>query len=735
MPAAISESALFLRSSQPSDEAHDHGPVEDASSGDSSGPKVDGNALRYQLSNVTIRFTLLSLIVGLLVASGAAINAVWFVKSRESTEASRDQFFSFFARSMAHRTNDLLTPAIYVLREHQIEAQRGLLNVNESHNLGQHLAEQLRAQPNFAEFYHALAASGQFVGAWQPVGDTVVLSESNPSVDGGAFSEWTVYSDGTRAQYRRELQLGYDARRRVWFKLAIAQPDDQLVWTKPYMFFRTQRPGITAAQAWRLPGDRQPRGVFAADFSFDGLANFLNESVQLAGARSFLVTRQGEVIVSSKMRRGDPDDAIWQAIRQALPDSLATLPVDKPVEVAADYAGAHYIGVLQIFRVAGGLEWAIVSIVPKARFFAASIQNTQAAVGVGLIVMLAAIVLGWLVSERVARPLRQITSQLNRIGRFDFTPEPAPKSFVQEISVVSNGVDRMNTSLRSFGHYVPVDLVREVIASGKEASLGGETRELTLLVSDIEGFTAISERMPPDALVAQLAEYLDAMSDAIRAEGGTIDKYIGDAIVAFFNAPALLPAHPVAACRSALAAQEALVALQKRWAAAGQPAFPTRIGLHRGEVLVGNIGTPERFAYTAMGDAMNLASRLEGLNKVYGTRLLASEAVWEEASGEFEWRRLDRVAVVGREQGTLVFELLGRTGELPKVLLDARDSYEAALAAYFSRRFSEALAGFATAGRLRPDDGAAAVMVRRILALAQQPPGQEWTGVFASREK
>jgi len=735
MPGAISENALFLRPSKPSDEPNaTQAPAESASPGSSSDRQTIGRAYA-RLGNVTIRLTLLSLIVGLLVTSGAAINAVWFAKSRETTEESRDQFFAFFARSMAQRTSDLLTPAIYALREHQIEARRGLLNVDDPMDLGKHLAEQLRAHPRFDELYHALAATGQFVGAWQPIGDTVVLSKSDPSVDGGAFSEWTVYSDGTLAQYRRDLQQGYDARNRVWFKLAAAQPDDRLVWTKPYMFFRTQRPGITAAQAWRLPGERQPRGVFAADFSLDGLANFLNESIRIDGARSFLVTRQGQIVVSSKMRRGDPDDRIWQAIEQALPESIETLRVNKPVEVAASYAGVDYIGVMQIFRIEGGLEWAIVSIVPKARFFAASIQNTKRAAAVGLVVMLAAIGLGWLISERVARPLRQITTHLNRIGQFDFTPEPAPKSFVHEIMVVSNGIDRMKTSLRSFGHYVPVDLVREVIASGKEASLGGETRELTLLASDVAGFTAISERLPPNALVAQLGEYLDAMSDAIRAEGGTIDKYIGDGIIAFFNAPRLLSMHPVAACRAALAAEAAVLALQERWEAAGQPAFPTRIGLHTGEVLVGNIGTPERFAYTAMGDAMNLASRLEGLNKVYGTRLLASEAVWGDARGEFEWRRLDRVAVVGREQGTLLFELLGRAGELPQALLDARDCYEAALDAYFARRFSEAMAGFARAGRLRPGDGAADVMDRRTLSLTERPPDREWDGAFVSQEK
>jgi adenylate cyclase len=350
-------------------------------------------------------------------------------------------------------------------------------------------------------------------------------------------------------------------------------------------------------------------------------------------------------------------------------------------------------------------------------------------------VLLVAVGLGWLVSDRVGRPLRRIAADLEQIGRFNLSREPAPTSFVQEITVVSDGVDRMKTSLRSFGHYVPVDLVREVIASGNEARLGGETRELTLIFSDIAGFTAISERVAPDALVAQLAEYLEAMTGAIRAEGGTIDKYIGDGIVAFFNAPRLVPMHAAAACRAALAAQAALRVLHARWEAAGQPAFPTRIGLNTGAVLVGNIGTPERFAYTAIGDAMNLAGRLESLNKTYGTALLASEAVRTAAESGLEWRRLDRVAVVGRQQGTLVFELLGEAGRLPQSLLLARDRYETALDDYFAGRFAAAAAGFADAALLRPGDRAADVMAQRARALAQNPPGPDWDGVFISLQK
>ena len=683
----------------------------------------------------TLRFTLLALILTLLVTSGLAINGIWLVKSRSVARDLSDQYFNLLSRMVAQRASDMLSPAALLLRQHQIEAQRRLINVGDFSDLGMRLVERLRARPNLAQLYHATAATGEFVGAWQAEGNTIVLSRSVPDVDEGAFSEWTIYPDGSRAQDRRDLKTGYDARQRVWFKLAAAQPDDHLVWTEPYTFFRTQRPGITAAQAWRLPGDASPRGVFAADFSLDGIGNFLTENSRLDGARSFLVTRQGQIVVSSKQDPGDPDDAVWPAVQAALPHPLTALQMNSPVNVSTNYNGATYLGVVQMFRIAGGPEWALVSVVPEARFLAASIASIQVAGAIGLAVVLAAIVLGWLVSGRVARPLLQITEELGRVGRFELSPNPTPSSLIREVMVVSEGVDRMKTSLRSFSRYVPVDLVRDVMASGREAELSADVRELTLFVSDIAGFTAISEGLAPDELVTQLAEYLEAMTGAIRAEGGTIDKYVGDGIIALFNAPRLVPQHAAAACRAALAARTAALALQNEWHTRGLPGFPTRIGLNKGEVVVGNIGTRERFAYTAMGDAMNLASRLESLNKTYGTTLMASEAVWKEAGSEFEWRKLDRVAVVGRNESTLVFELLGEAGRLTPAEKEARDQYEAALGAYFAGQFSEAARGFRLAGRLRPGDRAAEVMTSRILDFAKDPPGSEWDGVFASHEK
>jgi adenylate cyclase len=200
-----------------------------------------------------------------------------------------------------------------------------------------------------------------------------------------------------------------------------------------------------------------------------------------------------------------------------------------------------------------------------------------------------------------------------------------------------------------------------------------------------------------------------------------------------FNAPEELPDHERQACLAALEAQLLLADMVKN-TQPGQPIFRARIGLGVGEVLVGNIGTPERFAYTLLGDEVNLASRLEGLNKLYGTRIMASQALMEQAGDGFEWRLLDRVAVKGRHQGTVVCELMGRKGEIAADTLDARDVYESALEAYFAGDFGRAATLFTRAAELRPDDLAAKSMRERCDTLAEDPP-LKWSGIHIMHEK
>ncbi len=284
----------------------------------------------------------------------------------------------------------------------------------------------------------------------------------------------------------------------------------------------------------------------------------------------------------------------------------------------------------------------------------------------------------------------------------------------------------MKASLRSFSRYVPAGIVRTLLARGEEARLGGEMRSITIQFSDVAKFTELSERLTPSQVVEDLAAYLECMSDTIGEHGGTVDKFIGDGVMAIWNAPNEVANHATMACLSALRAQERLRAMRSRREAAGRAPLSARIGLHTGEAIVGNFGTADRFAYTAIGDSVNLASRLEQVNKQYGTEIIASAAVRDAAGAGFEWRRLDRVTVTGRREPTEIFELLGQRGAVVPARLQGRDIYEAALTAYLAGRFDEALAGFAAAARADAGNHAAEVMARRIIDKVGSYPADHW---------
>jgi adenylate cyclase len=291
----------------------------------------------------------------------------------------------------------------------------------------------------------------------------------------------------------------------------------------------------------------------------------------------------------------------------------------------------------------------------------------------------------------------------------------------------------MKATLRTFSRYVPVDLVRQLVVSGKEQGLGGEKRVLTLMFSDVANFTDMAEHMDPEALMLKASEYFSGLCEEIQANQGTIDKFIGDAIMAFWNAPLQDPAHAAHACRAALLCRARSQGMDQAWQRAGQPVMPTRLGLHTGEVIVGNVGAAQRMDYTALGAAVNLASRLEGLNKVYGTWILASQATRQAAGEGFVWRPIDQVEPKGTSEPTLIHELVGLVGDAPELApsqagLDYCERWEAAFALYRRRDWGRAQEAFAALARLRPQDLAAQVLARRTAHFAADPPPPDWDG-------
>ncbi len=287
---------------------------------------------------------------------------------------------------------------------------------------------------------------------------------------------------------------------------------------------------------------------------------------------------------------------------------------------------------------------------------------------------------------------------------------------------------------KAFAHYVSDQLVDRILADPERVRLGGERRELSVLFSDIRGFSKFSEQMEPEALSAFLNEYLTPMTRIVLDQGGMLDKYIGDAVMAVFGAPLPMDDHTAAMCRTALQMQTSLEQSRKDWTVRGLPAIEIGVGLNAGPMSVGNMGSEMRFDYTVMGDAVNLASRLEGLTKEYHCAILCGPRVPELAGPGFVFRELDFVRVKGRGGAERVYELVGSAEACP---LDAKclELYATGLVAYRAHKWPEAEAALEQLLERAPGDGPAAVLLQRVRALASEPPASDWDGVYEQRNK
>lgn len=279
----------------------------------------------------------------------------------------------------------------------------------------------------------------------------------------------------------------------------------------------------------------------------------------------------------------------------------------------------------------------------------------------------------------------------------------------------------------AFSQYLSPQVVTEVTKHPERLKLGGEKRVMTCHFSDIAGFTGISEKLDPESLVKMLNKYLTKMTDIILDTGGTLDKFEGDAIIAFWGAPLFLPDHAVRACEAVLRCQETLMRLNRELEVDGFPVLQARVGLNTGPMVVGNMGSERRFDYTVIGDAVNLGSRLEGANKVYETQMMVSEETRINAGDSFFFRELDLIRVVGQKTPVRIFELMGRTGECSKDIREKTEKYENALEIYRSGDLSKAEELFS----LIDDDPPSDVLKKRCSLLKEKGLSfSDWDGVF-----
>lgn len=289
----------------------------------------------------------------------------------------------------------------------------------------------------------------------------------------------------------------------------------------------------------------------------------------------------------------------------------------------------------------------------------------------------------------------------------------------------------------AFEHYLAPEVVSELLEDPRRLDVGGTEQRLTVLFSDVAGFSRIGEQLSPQGLVELLNDYLTQMSDLIMGQGGTIDKYEGDAILAFFGAPVALEDHPAKACIAALQMKKLESVLNNRFIKQGRSPAPliTRVGINTGEMIVGNLGTTRRMNYTVMGHSVNLAARLEGVNKTYGTSICISEETREALDEGFLLRRMDRVRAVGMDRPVRLYELVGYLEESTAPLREALELFEAGIDDFEAREWERAKDRFNTVLRIYPDDGPATLFLSRCEEFILEPPRESWDGVLSLRTK
>jgi adenylate cyclase len=517
------------------------------------------------------------------------------------------------------------------------------LQVRRTSDLTEDQRERLRATPN-ADFVVNLVRP-------TPAGDLPMrrIFQDREGNEVGEIDLWN---------------YGYDARKRSWYWQTMRS--DRPYVSPPYLSFSIGAPVITVSAPLR---GKVP-GVLAADLKLDTFSDFVQAQRPGPHGTVMIFDQAGSLIahpdfpafVASAMT--DPSRSQLPSIDE-INSGLAASVLRRSHNLVhnegliRDDEGQGYLFRLTKFALGEGYGANILLLAAQDDF----VQNVRRLQFNGLILALIAgaafLPVVWIFGSTMSRALKRITMQARQLQRLAEPSLVPVTSHVREIHELGNTVNLAQRAIWSFAHFVPKEIVRGLMDNSISTRLGGVKQEITLVFTDVQGFTTIAEAADPDVLMRQTSRYFSVLTEAFLDEGGTIDKFIGDAVMVFWNAPNPQTDHVARACRAALAARAAGAKLNTEFEAEGLQPFITRFGIHVGEAVVGNVGSTERMNYTALGNTVNLAARLEGLNKQVGTTVLVSEDVYLRVRDQFEFTPYDAVVAKGMTKETRIYGLVG----------------------------------------------------------------------------
>jgi adenylate cyclase len=679
---------------------------------------------------IGIRGAISGLVLASIVVSAVGVHILWWRTARQISQTLADTINEQIVSAVGDELQSITSEA----RSTYIATGRlfrdGVVDPRDADKREAVFLSQLRAQPTISWLAFGWPDGAFFAGH--------KLGEDAIEVMSMAAGEHTLRVD--RYDYvgielelkdRRIEDTKYAVTDQQWFREVVNSDE-------PRWFTLTSHPNgerLAGAFAGPVIIRQQREGVLAIIIELTRVSLFLSQLTVGKSAGAFILDRGGGVIAS-------PDQDANELTPLKTNHPLFPMAVDA-IRQAKDYDpekgqaarttvarnGEAYEAVITPISFPG---WSLVTVVPESEFLG-PVQMTirKLLIGLAILIVAAGLLSAWLAQRLIAAPLLKVVGEIKHVERFDLDRVERHPSRLAEIENLSGAIADMALGLAAFRKYIPADLVKLLISEGTEARLGGDIRFMTVMFTDLAGFTGMSERMG-SRIIPLLSRYFDSVSMQIQAHGGTIDKFIGDAVMAFWGAPRANAAHAVDCCRAALACQRAVLDADLR-DDAGLP-IKIRIGINSGDMLVGNIGSQVRLNYTVIGDAVNIASRLESTNKQYGSEIIIGPETRRLAGDRIVVRELDRLAVYGRAGGLQIYELLAMGDEATEPSAWA-ESYEAGLAAYRAQDFAGAIGHFQRAIDLRGDDAASSAMIERCKGLLDKPADSGWSDTTVARIK
>jgi adenylate cyclase len=679
---------------------------------------------------IGIRSAISALVLTSIIVSAVGVHLLWWRTALGVSQSLADTINDQIVSAVGDELQSITTEARSSLTAVRTLLSEKVLEVRDARRREFVFLSQLQSQPTISWVAFGWPDGSFFAGHKLGESGVEMLEVTMPDRK-LRIDRYDYAGNDIRPRDSRVEDSKYSVTDQSWFREAIQADDEH--WSTLTIHPTGQRLAAMLAAPIDIEGKRT--GVLAIIIELTRVSNFLSQLTVGKSAGAFLLDGDGGVIAApdpdaDELNALKPNHPLLPVAVAAIRQAAAYNPGDgEPFHSQVTRDGKAYQAVLTPISFPG---WSLVTVVPESEFLG-PVQMTirKLLIGLAVLIVLAGLLSAWLAQRLIAAPLIKVVGEIRHVERFDLDKVERHPSRLTEIENLSSAIGDMAQGLAAFRKYIPADLVRRLVSDGNGARLGGAIRPMSVMFIDLAGFTGMSERLG-DRIIPLLSRYFDAVSAQIQDTGGTIDKFIGDAVMAFWGAPAANPDHAVDCCRAALACQHAME--QAGLVDDRGERVKIRIGINSGDMLVGNIGSEVRLNYTVIGDAVNIASRLEGTNKVYGSTIIMGPETRRLAGDRIVVRELDRLAVYGRAGGLHIYELLAMADEFSDTF-DWVKSYEAGLAAWRAGDFAAAIGAFEKVLEIRKDDAASSVMIERCKHRIENPAGENWDGTTVARAK